>query len=363
MHMDKINVKTGRDSSYDIIIDDSFSFLKDALKELYPINDRKVCIISDTNVGPLYLDQVKESLNDVFSACTDISFNAGEASKNLDTIKCFYEHLIKERFGRNDVLIALGGGVTGDMCGFTAATFLRGVDYIQIPTSLLSQVDSSIGGKTGVDNAGYKNVVGLFNHPEFVYLCSLFLRTLDEKNMLSGGAEMLKLGIIGDRVLYRDATAYFKKFHLMDYDTKEDLESLIMRAVKYKCRLVEKDYREHGPRRVLNLGHTFAHAIEKCSPVPVSHGNAVSIGTVLAARIGQALGKTSPKVVEGLVEDFTAIGLPVSTSLDMLTLLDAIAKDRRSKDNAIDFVIPVKIGSAALLHLDMDQFRKLALSL
>ena len=203
----------------------------------------------------------------------------------------------------------------------------------------------------------------MFNKPQFVYVCSLFLKTLDEKNMLSGAAEMLKLGIIGDSTLYRKAVAYFKENHLMDYDTKEDLDMLIMRAVKNKCKIVEKDYREHGPRRVLNLGHTFAHAIEKCSSTPISHGNAVSIGTVMAARIGEKLGKTSSKVTESLIADFTAIGLPTATEIDVRTLMEAVSKDRKHADNTYDRVIPTKIGSVDIVHIDIDDLRQLVLSI
>lgn len=329
-------------------------YFRSSTEELRSIlQDKRVFVIIDRQVEKLYGSSFP--FQKVF-------IDAQEGVKTLATVQTVIDQLMKMGADSDCMLLGIGGGTVTDLTVFVAAIYKRGVKYALIPTTLLAQVDASIGGKTGIDNAGYKNIVGLYNHPEFVYLCSLFLRTLDEKNMLSGVSEMLKLGIIGDKILYRDAVAYFKAFHLMNYDTKEDLESLIMRAVKYKCKLVEKDYREHGPRRVLNLGHTFAHAIEKCSSVPVSHGNAVSIGMVLAARIGQALGKTSPMVVDSLVEDFTAIGLPTSTSIDMRTLLDTVSKDRRHKDNTIDFVIPVKIGSAALLHLDIDQFRTLALS-
>ena len=289
--------------------------------------------------------------------------DAEEDAKNLATVQSVIDQFMKMGADSDCIILGIGGGIVTDITSFVAAIYRRGVKYALIPTTLLAQVDAAIGGKTGINNAGYRNIVGLFNKPQFVYVCSLFLKTLDEKNFLSGAAEMLKLGIIGDSSLYRKAVAYFKENHLMDYDTKEDLETLIMRAVKYKCKIVEKDYHEHGPRRVLNLGHTFAHAIEKCSPVPISHGNAVSIGIIIAARIGEKLGKTNPKVTESLIADFTAIGLPTATDIDMRTLMEAVSKDRKRVDNTFDMVIPTKIGSVDMVHIDVDELRQLALSI
>lgn len=330
-------------------------YFRSSTEELRSIlQDKKVFVIIDKQVEKLYGSSFP---------FPKVFIDANEDVKNLATVQSVIDQFMKMGADSDCFVLGIGGGIVTDLTSFVAAIYRRGVKYALIPTTLLAQVDAAIGGKTGINNAGYRNIVGLFNKPQFVYVCSLFLKTLDEKNFLSGAAEMLKLGIIGDSSLYRKAVAYFKENHLMDYDTKEDLETLIMRAVKYKCKIVEKDYHEHGPRRVLNLGHTFAHAIEKCSAVPISHGNAVSIGIVMAARVGEKLGKTNHKVTESLVEDFTAIGLPTATDIDVRTLMDAISKDRKRVDNTYDIVIPTKIGSVDIIHIGIDELRQQVLSI
>ncbi|MBR4771822.1 MAG: 3-dehydroquinate synthase [Bacteroidales bacterium] len=330
-------------------------YFRSSTEELRSIlQDKKVFVIIDKQVEKLY---------GTFFPFPKVFIDANEDIKNLATVQSVIDQFMKMGADSDCFILGIGGGIVTDLTSFVAAIYRRGVKYALIPTTLLAQVDAAIGGKTGINSSGFRNVVGVFNKPQFVYVCSLFLKTLDEKNMLSGAAEMLKLGIIGDSTLYRKAVAYFKENHLMDYDTKEDLDMLIMRAVKNKCKIVEKDYHEHGPRRVLNLGHTFAHAIEKCSAAPISHGNAVSIGTVMAARIGEKLGKTSPKVVESLIADFTAIGLPTATDIDVRTLLEAVSKDRKRVDNTYDMVIPTKIGSVDIVHIGIDDLRQLVLSM
>lgn len=315
---------------------------------------RKVFVIIDKQVEKLYGSSFP--FQKVF-------IDADEDAKDLATVQSVTEQLMKMGADRDCILLGIGGGIVTDLTSFVAAIYRRGVKYALIPTTLLAQVDASIGGKTGINNAGFKNVLGLFNKPEFVYVCSHFLKTLDEKNMLSGAAEMLKLGIIGNSYLYRDEVAYFREHRLMDYDNKEELESLILRAVKFKSKLVDKDIHEHGPRRVLNLGHTFGHAIEKCSPTPVPHGSAVSVGIILASRIGEKLGKTRPEVTEGLIADFNSIGLPTATDIDMRNLMEAVSKDKKNTDMTVDFIVPMRVGAVELLHLDIDQLRSLALSI
>ena len=314
----------------------------------------KVYVIIDRNVEKLY--GVSFPFQKVF-------IDAVEENKSLLTVQSVIDQLMKMGAGRDCLLLGIGGGIVTDITSFVAAIYKRGVKYALIPTTLLSQVDASIGGKTGINSSGYKNIIGVFNRPEFVYLCSMFLRTLNEEHMLSGAAEMLKIGLITDASLYRATVEYFTGHHLMDYDTKEDLESLIMQAVRRKSKLVDEDYKEHGKRRVLNLGHTFAHAIEKCSPTPIPHGSAVSIGIVMAAGVGESLGKTKPQFTRRLKADLEAMGLPVSTSIDSRTLLEAIGKDRRFNDNTVDFVIPVKPGSVEIVNLDVDRLRTIVLDI
>lgn len=330
-------------------------YFRSSTEELRSIlQGKKVFVIIDKQVEKLYGSSFP--FQKVF-------IDANEDTKNLATVQGIIDQFMKMGADSDCIILGIGGGIVTDLTSFVAAIYRRGVKYALIPTTLLAQVDAAIGGKTGINNGGFRNTVGLFNKPQFVYVCSHFLKTLDERHMLSGAAEMLKLGIIGDSTLYKKAVAFFKEHHMMDYDNKEDLETLIMRAVKYKCKIVERDYREHGPRRVLNLGHTFAHAIEKCSATPISHGNAVSIGTVMAARIGEKLGKTNPKVTETLIADFTAIGLPTATDIDVRTLMEAVSKDRKRADNTFELVIPTKIGSVDMVHVDGDKLRELVLSI
>jgi len=318
------------------------------------LQGKKVYVIIDKQVEKLYGSSFP---------FPKVFLDASEENKNLATVQSIIDQFMKMGADRDCIILGIGGGVVTDITSFVAAIYKRGVQYALIPTTLLAQVDAAIGGKTGINCSGYRNMIGLFNKPEFVYVCSIFLKTLDEKNMLSGAAEMLKLGIIGDSTLYKKTVAFFKEYHLMDFDNKEDIEALIQRAVKYKSKLVEKDYREHGPRRCLNLGHTFAHAIEKCSPVPISHGNAVSVGTVMASRIGENLGKTKSSLTEELIEDFTAIGLPTSTDIDVRNLMEAVSKDKKYAGNTFEFVVPVKVGSVDIINMNVDQLRQLVLPL
>ena len=195
--LERIPIRRDGDVIYDIVLRDSFDGLGEEIAAL-GLSGRKFCIVTDTNVAPLYLESVRAAVADKASAVAEYVFPAGEGSKNLDTVRGLYEHLILEHFDRKDILIALGGGVVGDLCGFAAATYLRGVGFIQIPTTLLSQVDSSIGGKTGVDFDSYKNMVGAFHMPRLVYMNISVLKTLPAEQFTAGMGEVIKHGLIRD---------------------------------------------------------------------------------------------------------------------------------------------------------------------
>lgn len=199
---DRINVCRDGKAIYDIVLTQSFDGLKEAVSCL-PVKEHKICIVTDSNVAPLYLEEVRAALSGCCKAVSVFTFPAGEENKHLDTVRNLYEHLILEHFDRKDMLAALGGGVVGDLCGFAAATYLRGVDFIQIPTTLLSQVDSSIGGKTGVDFDAYKNMVGAFHMPRLVYANLRTLLTLPEEQFSSGMGEVVKHGLIKNREYYQ----------------------------------------------------------------------------------------------------------------------------------------------------------------
>ena len=258
--MEEINVsiKTDNNKTYNIILDNSYKELAPRLKELYP-EMVKACIVTDSNVAPLYLESVKAAISDVFSEIHDFTFEAGEESKNLDVINDAYEGLIEYHFNRKDVLIALGGGVTGDMTGYIAATYMRGIDYIQVPTTLLSMVDSSIGGKTGVDYKQYKNMIGAFKMPRLVYINTSCLNTLSNIQFASGMAEVLKAGLLKDSNFYEWTINNF-----LEINDKNDeiITNMIRKSIEIKKFVVEKDPFEQGDRALLNLGHTVGHAIE-----------------------------------------------------------------------------------------------------
>ena len=245
---------------YHIKLTDSFQGLAEELKQLGYQADQKICIISDSNVAKLYAETVKNILTKSFPQIFCYEFQAGEASKNTDTVNGVYEFLIQNHFDRHDLMIALGGGVVGDLTGFTAATYLRGIDFIQVPTSLLSEVDSSIGGKTGVDFMQYKNMVGAFYQPKLVYMNLNVLKTLPKDQLISGFGEILKHGLIRNHDYFLWMNEHEKEILALDYNT---LEEMVYQSCLIKRDVVERDPKEKGERALLNFGHTIGHAVEK----------------------------------------------------------------------------------------------------
>lgn len=276
-----IPVKRDGITAYHIYLEESFDRLTDHLNKIYT-GQQKICIVTDTNVKDLYLDAVLERLKDIGSKVTFFVFPAGEQHKTLDTVRNLYEHLILEHFQRNDLLVALGGGVVGDLTGFAAATYLRGIDFIQIPTTLLSQVDSSIGGKTGVDFDRYKNMVGAFHQPRLVYMNISVLKSLTNEQFFCGMGEILKHGLIKDADFYAWTIRHLNEVHERDMDT---LSTMISISCEIKREVVENDPTEKGERALLNFGHTIGHAIEKLMDFKLLHGQCVALGYLAASYI------------------------------------------------------------------------------
>ena len=248
-----INVKYEGKPLYNIVIEQSFDKLAEEFDKL-GVTGRKLCIVSDSNVAPLYAKHIEEQLLKTGNKVFTFVFEAGEANKNLDTVEDVYEFLIKNHFDRKDMLVALGGGVVGDLTGFTAATYLRGISFIQVPTSLLAQVDSSIGGKTGVDFRAYKNMVGAFYQPKLVYMNISVLKSLSDRLFNSGFGEIIKHGLIKDAAYYewlRDNISNIKSRN------SDALEQMIYVSCNIKREVVEKDPKEKGDRALLNYGHTL----------------------------------------------------------------------------------------------------------
>lgn len=328
---------------YDIYFRENYQDLPMALKE-FQVDKRRVCIVSESNVASHYLKEVADLISPICKTVTTFVFPEGEANKNLNTVKDLYEHLIKAQFDRNDLLIALGGGVVGDLTGYTAATYLRGIDFIQLPTSLLAQVDSSIGGKTGVDFDAYKNMVGAFHQPKLVYINISTLMTLNERQFNSGLGEIIKHGLIRDKSYYEWIKSNTEKINQRDIAV---LKEMIQISCNIKRLVVENDPNEKGERALLNFGHTLGHAIEKLMNFQLLHGECVAIGCVLAASISKNKGLLSDSDLSDIRESFLAFDFPAfSKELDLDTIIETTKNDKKMSAGTIKFILLKEIGEA-----------------
>ena len=351
--------KADRNKPYSIFINSNYSALAEKIKELYE-NRNKACIITDSNVAKLYLEKLKEELKDTFISITEFVFEAGEENKNLDTVQKAYEVLTENKFNRKDVLIALGGGVTGDLTGFVAATYMRGIDFIQVPTTLLSQVDSSIGGKTGVDFKQYKNMVGAFKMPRLVYINTEVLNTLPANQFSSGMAEVLKAGLLKDGSFYEWTINNFME---INEHNKDILAEMIERSVNIKRIVVEKDPFEQGDRALLNLGHTAGHAIEKYMDFKLLHGECVALGTIVAAYISWKRNMLSMEDFYEIRDMFVPFNLPISVdSIDSDEIVRLTKFDKKSENGFVKFILLKKIGKACIVNDVTDEELKEAVS-
>ncbi|WP_408071136.1 3-dehydroquinate synthase [Butyrivibrio sp. JL13D10] len=342
---DVLNVKYNGEPCYDIVFDNSFDELPKRISEL-GFNNRKIAIITDSNVKDLYADSLVKKLEGSFSKIIVYAIPAGEENKNLKEIEKIYKVLIENKFDRHDLIIALGGGVVGDMAGYTAATYLRGIAFIQIPTTLLAQTDSSIGGKTGVDFEGYKNMVGAFYMPSLVYMNICVLSSLSGEQFASGFAEVMKHGIIKDADFYMWLIDNMYEIEERDPDV---LIEMIKRSCDIKRQVVEKDPTEKGERAFLNFGHTIGHAIEKHKNFELSHGECVALGSVAAAYISWKRQMLSMEEYYEIRDMFVPFGLPISvTDIDAEEIINLMHSDKKSDGNNIKFVLLKKVGKAVL---------------
>lgn len=340
---DKIDVKRDGKYSYSIYLEPDFGRLAEALEPLKPIR-KKLCIVTDSTVAPLYAGELQEVLEGVCAGVSLFVFPAGEAYKTLDTVRNLYEHLILNKFDRNDILVALGGGVVGDLTGFTAATYLRGIDFVQVPTTLLSQVDSSIGGKTGVDFDAYKNMVGAFHMPKLVYMNLGTLKSLSARQFASGMAEIIKHGLIQDRAYYEWLWTHEKEIASRNY---EALRYMVYGSCQIKRHVVEEDPTEQGIRAWLNFGHTAGHAVEKLKNFELCHGECVALGCVAAARISWKRGFLTQEERIRIEEILKKYQLPVRTEGVLPEdVLRTTKLDKKMEAGKIKFVLLKKIGEA-----------------
>lgn len=268
--------------------------------------------------------------------------HAAESEKTLATVERITAQLLELLAGRDAFLLGVGGGITSDVTGFVASIYKRGVRFGLVPTTLLAQVDAAIGGKNGVNFDRYKNMLGCFRLPEFVYIDTAFLGTLPRRTLLCGAAEMLKTFLLADAAAYDAAVAHFSGPH-----PDRVPAPLVRRAAQIKDGLVEQDPEDHGVRQLLNLGHTFGHAIERCCP-QYAHGEAVAIGIVAAARMATGKGIAELGLAERIAADFTAIGLPVEAPVEEAQLRQAILQDKKRQGDTIRFILPENIGKARI---------------
>ncbi|MCR5403874.1 MAG: 3-dehydroquinate synthase [Butyrivibrio sp.] len=341
----RLTVNYNNKPCYDIAFSSDFSGLKEELSNL-SFDKRKVAIITDSNVEKLYLQELSDSIRELSDKIFSFSIPAGEENKNLDEIRKIYDFLLERHFDRHDLLIALGGGVVGDMCGFAAATYLRGIAFVQVPTTLLAQTDSSIGGKTGVDLGGVKNMVGAFYMPKLVYMNISTLNSLDERQFASGFAEVMKHGLIKDQNYYSWLIENMYEIQDKDPDT---LIEMIKRSCEIKKGVVEKDPLEKGDRALLNLGHTLGHAIEKHKGFEMLHGECVALGCIGAAFISWKRGLLSMDEFYEIRDMFVPFGLPISIdSVDKEDILNLTKSDKKADSDKIRFVLLKKIGKAII---------------
>ena len=311
------------------------------------VAQNKVAIVTNTTVAPLYLSGLTDTLEKNGINSIPVILSDGEEYKNWKTLNQIYDSLLINQCERNTTIIALGGGVIGDIGGFAAATYMRGVPLIQIPTTLLAQVDSSMGGKTGINHDLGKNLIGAFYQPRMVLADSTTLDTLPRREFISGIAEIIKYGLIRDRVFFEWLEKNMTRLLAKEYKI---LDEAIERSCKNKVEVVADDEREHGVRAILNLGHTFGHAIENAMGYGTwLHGEAVAAGTVLAAKLSERMNLIGHTEVERIKELFLLAGLPIIVpGLDTEKYLNLMARDKKVEKGNIHFVLLKGIGEATV---------------
>lgn len=341
----KLTVNYENKPAYDIMLEADFGKITNEIDSL-GMSGRKFMIITDSNVGKHYAEDLKNLLAPVAKVVHIYTFPAGEANKCLDTVSLCYEQLIVAGFDRNDVLVALGGGVVGDLTGFVAATYLRGVRFIQVPTSLLSMVDSSIGGKTGVDFKAYKNMVGAFHQPKLVYMNLSTLLTLPDAEYFSGMGEIIKHGLIKNASYYQWLKENVSGIFMKDYET---LKEMIYQSCLIKRAVVENDPKEQGERALLNFGHTIGHAVEKLMNFKLLHGECVCIGMAAASYLSLKRGNITEGEYEDILQTIKSFKQPVSISgLIPEQVYEVTKLDKKMDSDKIKFILLQKVGTSII---------------
>lgn len=345
--VETVEVSLGGGRSYPVVIGEG---LLDALGEHCRRAElgRRALVVADETVAPLFSARVSASLAAAGFSASQAVIAVGEEAKRLETVASIYDACVEAGLDRGSFIVAVGGGVVGDLAGFAAATYMRGIAYVQAPTTLLAQVDSSVGGKTGVNHPRGKNLIGAFHQPSLVVADVGALRSLARRDYRSGLAEVVKAGLIADQDLFEICEARARELTAGD---SEVLTPVIARSVAMKARVVEADEREEGLRAILNFGHTVGHAIEAAAGYGrYTHGEAVAIGMVVEGRLSVMLGMLPEEDLRRAASLIARLGLPVrAEGIDPVRLLDAMAKDKKARDGSLRFALLEAIGKARVV--------------
>lgn len=310
------------------------------------VRAHRYVIVTDSNVGPHYAERAKSALTGL--SCEIITIPAGETHKTRATWASVTDQMLEAGFGRDCAVIAMGGGVVGDLAGFVAATFMRGVPVVQVPTTLLAMLDASIGGKTAVDTPAGKNLVGAFHHPSAVIIDPSVLATLPPEQMRAGLSEAIKHGVIADPAHFAAAATFGAA--LMDHhQDARSTSAIVARSVEIKSAVVASDVRESGRRKTLNFGHTIGHAIEHLSGYALLHGEAVSIGMCLEAALAERMGVAEPGTADRIRAACAGAGLPTErpANLDPQRILELSRGDKKGRAGRAQYALPTRIGAMA----------------
>lgn len=340
-----------QERSYPIIIENGLlDRIGSEVKKIF--KGKKIFILTDRNVNKHYGDKISRGLLDNNYDVKLLALEPGEQTKDFSTLPQVYDELLDFGITRSDLIIALGGGVIGDLAGFVASTYLRGIDFVQVPTSLLAQVDSSVGGKVAVDLKRGKNLVGSFYHPKVVFIDPKVLETLEERVFIDGMAEVIKYGCIKDKNLFDTLINIKDKNELIN-----NIEEIIHRCCSIKKEVVEKDEKDTGERMLLNFGHTLGHAIEQYyNYSKYTHGEAVAIGMYQISKISEESGLTSVGTTDLIKEILVKYNLPYDMDVKMEDIIDAIKLDKKNLGNVLNVIILKEIGQSEIYKTDRNWF-------
>lgn len=338
-------LKGNNNRNYDIVITDTFNDLNGYITKVHIPSS--ILVITDDNVAKYYLESVCEILGELAPVETHI-ITPGEQYKNLDTITDIYNTCIKCKLDRSGMIVALGGGVVGDIAGFVASSYMRGVPFIQIPTTIVAQNDSSIGGKVGVDYLAHKNMVGAFYNPILVYINTKTLSALPQKELIGGLSEVIKHGLIRDESLFE--YLYTQKEHIFAL-SDDTLHELTYMSCSVKADVVSLDLKESGLRKILNFGHTIGHAIETLSDFSISHGEAVAYGSAMASYISYKRGYLTKEQLDRIIDIFKRYGLlkPLA-HFSSIDVINQMSFDKKKSHNKVSFILLEKIGKAIIVR-------------